>query len=53
MGFLFLGLGSKAAIDRKDNENSQCDYGVIEPEDPNQKIESRDTGQNHSQPNEE
>ena len=53
MGPPFLGLGPKAAIDCKDNENNQCDYCLIEPEDSDQKIERCDSGQNHNQPNQE
>jgi hypothetical protein len=53
MGSSFLGLGPKAAIDRKDNDDDQGDDGLAESKNSNQQIECRDTGENRDKPSDE
>jgi hypothetical protein len=53
MGFLCLGPGAEARIDRKDNENYQGDYGPVEPKDADDQIKSGDTGDHRDEPNNE
>src|ERR1700733_13682440 len=53
MGFLFLGLGSQADINRNDDEHNQGDYGLAKSKNANQQIEYRDTGENGGKPSHE
>jgi hypothetical protein len=44
MWLRLLAPGAEARIDCKDNENNQRDYGLDEPEDPDDQIERSNTG---------